>query len=44
MLLLLFQQSFAANGTMTNPPDSIYLFSDYGRWGKEKRLVTPFFY
>ena len=77
VFLMSLQQSFAGNAVMTNPPDSVYLFSyslkedgghsglhfaystdqenrgsidpdfcflfsDYGRWGKEKRLVTPF--
>ena len=74
--LLTFGQIFGSNTVMTNPPDSVYLFSysltsdsghsglhfawstdnenwsaigpefrflfsDYGRWGKEKRLVSP---
>ena len=25
-------------------PEMRFLFSDYGRWGKEKRLVTPFLF
>lgn len=25
-------------------PDFCFLFCDYGRWGKEKRLVTPFLF
>ena len=80
LIVLMFGQStFASVSHITNPPDSVYLFSyslnedgghrglhfaystdqeswvsigpnfrflfsDYGRWGKEKRLVTPFLF
>ena len=33
------QQNWASIG-----PNYRFLFSDYGRWGKEKRLVTPFLF